>query len=97
MTKPAPRPIGEPGRHHRTQFQTYVRNGQIHYFLGDAGMSSTDTGGSDAARQIAEWFAENYQATQVDGVPVYALSRTTQPAHRRDTQPTQPRARPWTP
>jgi 4-amino-4-deoxy-L-arabinose transferase-like glycosyltransferase len=56
------------------QFQTYVRNGQIHYFLGDAGMSSTDTGGSDAARQIAEWVAENYQATQVDGVAVYDLS-----------------------
>jgi 4-amino-4-deoxy-L-arabinose transferase-like glycosyltransferase len=56
------------------QFQTCVRNGQIHYFLGDAGMSSTATGGSDAARQIADWVAENYQATQVDGVTVYDLS-----------------------
>jgi hypothetical protein len=56
------------------QFQTYVRSGQIHYFLGDAGMSSTDTGGSDAARQIAEWVAENYQATQVNNVAVYDLS-----------------------
>jgi 4-amino-4-deoxy-L-arabinose transferase-like glycosyltransferase len=56
------------------EFQELVHNGQIHYFIGDAAMSSTATGGSDAGRQIAEWVAENFQAQQVSGVTVYDLS-----------------------
>lgn len=56
------------------RFQEYVRNGQIHYFVGDGAMSSTATGGSDAGRQIAEWVAENYEAQRVSGVTVYDLS-----------------------
>jgi 4-amino-4-deoxy-L-arabinose transferase-like glycosyltransferase len=56
------------------RFQEYVRNGQIHYFIGDGAMSSTATGGSDAGRQIAEWVAENYEAQRVSGVTVYDLS-----------------------
>jgi len=56
------------------QFQEMVRNGQVHYFLGDSGMSSTSSGGSDAGAQIAEWVAANYTAETVDGVTVYDLS-----------------------
>lgn len=56
------------------QFQQMVQNGQIHYFIGDGGMSSTSTGGSDAGAQIAEWVAENYTAQTVDGVTIYDLS-----------------------
>jgi 4-amino-4-deoxy-L-arabinose transferase-like glycosyltransferase len=56
------------------QFQEMVRSGQIHYFLGDGGMSSTSTGGSDAGAQIAEWVAANYTADSVDGTTVYDLS-----------------------
>jgi 4-amino-4-deoxy-L-arabinose transferase-like glycosyltransferase len=56
------------------QFQQMVQNGQVRYFLGDGGMSSTSTGGSDAGAQIAEWVAENYTAQTVDGVTVYDLS-----------------------
>jgi 4-amino-4-deoxy-L-arabinose transferase-like glycosyltransferase len=56
------------------EFQSYVRTGQIHYFLGDGAMSNTSTGGSDAAAQIAEWVADNYTATTVDGVTVYDVS-----------------------
>ena len=56
------------------QFQEYVRNGQIHWFIGDGAMSSTATGGSDAGARIAEWVAENYEAQQVSGVTVYDLS-----------------------
>lgn len=56
------------------QFQEMVRNGQIHYFIGDGGMSSTDSGGSDAGARIAEWVAENYPAETADGVTVYDLS-----------------------
>ena len=56
------------------QFQGYVRNGQIHWFIGDGAMSSTATGGSDAGARIAEWVAENFEAQQVSGVAVYDLS-----------------------
>ncbi|WP_206795304.1 glycosyltransferase family 39 protein [Amycolatopsis sp. MtRt-6] len=57
------------------QFQQYVANGQIHYFLGE-GMSMPGNSGSDAAQQIAEWVAGHYQASTVDGVTVYDLTAT---------------------
>jgi 4-amino-4-deoxy-L-arabinose transferase-like glycosyltransferase len=56
------------------QFQEMVRDGQVRYFLGDGGMSSTSSGGSDAGAQIADWVAANYTAETVDGVTVYDLS-----------------------
>ncbi|MBE1502277.1 4-amino-4-deoxy-L-arabinose transferase-like glycosyltransferase [Amycolatopsis lexingtonensis] len=54
------------------QFQQYVADGRIHYFLGE-GMTMQGSSGSDAAQQIAEWVAENYKASTVDGVTVYDL------------------------
>ena len=57
------------------QFQQYVANGQIHYFLGE-GMSMQGTSGSDAAQQIADWVAAHYQSSTVDGVTVYDLTAT---------------------
>ncbi|HEX6353754.1 glycosyltransferase family 39 protein [Actinophytocola sp.] len=56
------------------QFQQMVQNGQVRYFIGDGGMSSTASGGSDAGAQIAEWVADNYTAKTVDGVTAYDLS-----------------------
>jgi hypothetical protein len=55
------------------QFQQYVHNRQIHYFLGEGSTMRSGTG-SDAAQQIATWIAENYSATTVDGVTVYDLT-----------------------
>jgi len=55
------------------QFQQYVQKGQIHYFLGEGSTMQSETG-SDAAQQIANWVAENYPATTVDGVTVYDLT-----------------------
>lgn len=57
-----------------TQFQEMVRNGQVHYFIGDGGMSSTNSGGSDAGAQIAAWVEANYTAQTVSGVTVYDLA-----------------------
>lgn len=54
------------------QFQEYVHNGQIHYFLGD-GTTMQAQSGSDAAQQIAAWVAANYTPTTVDGTTVYDL------------------------
>ena len=58
------------------QFQEYVHNGQIHYFLGEGMSMQSNSGGSDIAQQIADWVAENYSASTVDGVTVYDLTTT---------------------
>ncbi|MBE8517207.1 glycosyltransferase family 39 protein [Amycolatopsis sp. H6(2020)] len=57
------------------QFQQYVADGQIHYFLGE-GMTMQGSTGSDAAQEIAEWVAAHYEASTVDGVTVYDLTTT---------------------
>ncbi|MGY6654951.1 ArnT family glycosyltransferase [Amycolatopsis sp. TRM77291] len=56
------------------RFQEYVRNGQIHYFLGE-GMMMRGESGSDAAERIAAWVADTFTPTTVDGVTAYDLSR----------------------
>ncbi|MER6764168.1 MULTISPECIES: glycosyltransferase family 39 protein [Amycolatopsis] len=56
------------------QFEQYVREGQIRYFLGDGLTMRGSSSGSDAAAQIVQWVAENYQMTTVDGVTVYDLA-----------------------
>lgn len=54
------------------QFQLYVAQGRIHYFLGGGAFRSN--GGSAAAQQIAAWVAQNFTATTVSGVTVYDLT-----------------------
>jgi 4-amino-4-deoxy-L-arabinose transferase-like glycosyltransferase len=66
-TDPAPTPA---------EFQQYVADGRIHYFLGGAGMSGST--GSDAAQEIAAWVAQNYAVSTVDGVAVYDLTAGAQ-------------------
>ena len=55
------------------QFQRYVAEGRIHYFLGGGRMGGS-MGGSDAARQITAWVAGNFTATSVGGATVYDLT-----------------------
>ena len=57
------------------QFQQLVADGQVHFFVGGTGPGSTASGGSDTARQIAEWVAATYRATTVDGTAVYDLTQ----------------------
>ncbi|MFD1146772.1 ArnT family glycosyltransferase [Saccharothrix hoggarensis] len=54
------------------QFQTMVRSGRIHYFLGGAGMPAET--GSDASERIAEWVEATFTPTTVDDVTVYDLT-----------------------
>ena len=57
------------------QFEQYVAQGRIHYFIGSGrtpGATSNATSG-----QIAQWVEQHFTATTVDGVTVYDL---TQPA-----------------
>jgi len=62
------------------QFQRYVADGQIHYFIRDDGDGSGgnhgDPGsGSGAAGQITRWVAANFVPQQVGNVTVYELAR----------------------
>jgi 4-amino-4-deoxy-L-arabinose transferase-like glycosyltransferase len=58
------------------QFQQYVAEGKVHYFLGGGRMAGA-MGGSDAARQITAWVQGHFAATTVGGATVYDL--TTSP------------------
>ncbi|MFD4182736.1 glycosyltransferase family 39 protein [Rhodococcus sp. NPDC058514] len=54
------------------QFQQYVADGRIHYFIGGGGMGR---GGSEGTgSQISAWVAENFASTTVDGVTMYDLT-----------------------
>jgi len=54
------------------EFQALVADGQVHWFIGGAGMSSDS--GSSASADIAAWVAETFAAQTVDGVTLYDLS-----------------------
>ena len=55
------------------EFQQYVADGDIHWFIGGSGLGPS-AGGSDASGEIAAWVAANFDAQTVDGVTVYDLS-----------------------
>jgi len=55
------------------EFQEYVANGEIHWFIGGGGFGQS-MGGSDTNTEIASWVEENFTATTVDGVTMYDLS-----------------------
>ncbi|WP_052441781.1 glycosyltransferase family 39 protein [Streptacidiphilus anmyonensis] len=63
------------------QFESLVRAGKIHYFLGGAltmgggGAGGSSTGGSSDSAQIASWVAKTYGSRTVDGVTVYDLTK----------------------
>ncbi|BBZ64940.1 glycosyl transferase [Mycolicibacterium insubricum] len=64
------------------QFQRYVADNQIGYFLTTSAEPRRTTqgfgratSGSDDARRIADWVAESFGSRVVDGVTVYQLAR----------------------
>ncbi|MFY1615049.1 ArnT family glycosyltransferase [Micromonospora sp. WMMD736] len=54
------------------QFQRYVAERKIHYFVGGGGFRAN--GGSSASQEISTWVAETFPTQTVDGVTVYDLS-----------------------
>ncbi len=57
------------------EFQRLVAAGKIHWFVGgSSGAGGSNSSGSDAAEQIAEWVAAHYEAETVDGVTMYDLT-----------------------
>jgi 4-amino-4-deoxy-L-arabinose transferase-like glycosyltransferase len=56
------------------QFQQYVAEGKIHYFIGSGGFGGQN-GGSNASSEIAAWVQENFTAQTIDGVTIYDLTQ----------------------
>jgi 4-amino-4-deoxy-L-arabinose transferase-like glycosyltransferase len=54
------------------QFQQYVAEGRVHYFIGGGGFRAV--GGSADSSAIAAWVAANFEATTVGGVTLYDLT-----------------------
>jgi 4-amino-4-deoxy-L-arabinose transferase-like glycosyltransferase len=60
------------------QFQQYVQDGKIHYFIGGTlGGGGNSSGGSNYSSQIAAWVAANYTAKTVGSTTVYDLTAPT--------------------
>jgi 4-amino-4-deoxy-L-arabinose transferase-like glycosyltransferase len=58
------------------QFQKYVADGKIHYFLGGGmGGGMGPGGGNGYAQQISSWVQQNFTATTVGGTTVYDLTK----------------------
>jgi hypothetical protein len=57
------------------QFQQYVRDGKIHYFIGGGGGPGS-AGTSSTASEITAWVQQNFAATTIGGVTVYDLTTT---------------------
>jgi hypothetical protein len=64
------------------QFQQYVTDGEVHWYIAGGGAmggfgGGGQMGGSSATTEIQSWVEDNFTATTVDGVTLYDL---TQPA-----------------
>ncbi|WP_433525901.1 ArnT family glycosyltransferase [Nocardia pseudovaccinii] len=60
-----------------SQFEAYVAQHKIHYFISAqimGGMRGSASGGSQAASEIAAWVQANFTAQTIDGVTVYDLT-----------------------
>ncbi len=58
------------------QFERYVADGKIHYFIATGSMGQAN-GGSAAARAITAWVEQTFTATTVGGVTLYDLTTTS--------------------
>jgi 4-amino-4-deoxy-L-arabinose transferase-like glycosyltransferase len=56
------------------QFQQYVKEGKIHYFVGGSGPGGRSNGGSSVSAEIADWVQANYTATTIGNTTLYDLT-----------------------
>ncbi|MFI5717082.1 glycosyltransferase family 39 protein [Nocardia sp. NPDC051750] len=59
------------------QFQQYVADGAIHYFIAGGHDGGPGSASESEASKISQWVADTFTATQVDGVTVYDLTTVT--------------------
>jgi len=55
------------------QFQQYVADGQVRYFLADSGRGGPFGHRAGAAADITAWVEKTFTKTEVDGATVYDL------------------------
>lgn len=58
------------------QFQQYVADGRIHYFIASGMGGGRQNGGSQAASEISAWVQSTFPSTTIDGVTVYDLTQS---------------------
>lgn len=58
------------------QFQQYVDQGRIHYFIAGGGFGG-GMGGDGTASEISQWVTQNFTSSTVDGVTLYDLTSPT--------------------
>ena len=56
------------------QFQQYVRDGKIHYFVAGGGIMGRSGGAESAASDISAWVAATFTPNTVDGITLYDLT-----------------------
>jgi 4-amino-4-deoxy-L-arabinose transferase-like glycosyltransferase len=61
------------------QFQSYVAQGKIHFFIGGGRGFGRSMGGSDVSSQISAWVQANFTARTVGGVTLYDLTAPVTP------------------
>ncbi|HTR71092.1 MAG TPA: glycosyltransferase family 39 protein [Mycobacteriales bacterium] len=62
------------------QFENYVREGKIHYYLASGGMTGEfggSQGGSSSASEIQSWVEQHFSTTTVAGTTLYDLTSRT--------------------
>ena len=63
------------------QFQHYVRDGKVHYFIvGGGGGGSRGAGGfggpgGNTSSEISTWVTRHYNSRTIDGVTIYDLTQ----------------------
>ncbi|BBA98599.1 putative membrane protein [Actinacidiphila reveromycinica] len=56
------------------QFEKYVSEGRIHYFIGGGGFGGGSMGGSSTPTEISSWVTSHFTAKTVGGTTVYDLT-----------------------
>ena len=56
------------------QFEQYVSEGKIHYFIGGGGAGGQSQGGSSDSSAITQWVESHFTAATIGGTTVYDLS-----------------------
>jgi hypothetical protein len=56
------------------QFQQYVADGDVHYFIAGGGGFGPGGGTSSTSSQIRTWVENTFDSTTVDGVTIYDLT-----------------------
>jgi hypothetical protein len=56
------------------QFEQYVAQGKIHYYIGGSGFGGFGGGGNDVASQIQSWVESHFTAKTIAGTTLYDLT-----------------------